>query len=401
ELMGTVIDPLGNPIFSTKSFTKPKQERELDQDVKGIAERSRVKEPLKTGVTLIDMMIPLGKGQKELLIGNRKTGKTSVLISIIKSQIQQGIIPIYTLIAKQQTDIKNLQQFFLKEGILDKCIIVASTVDDSPGLIFITPLTAFTIAEYFRDNGQDTVVILDDLSAHAKLYRQFSLLAKRFPGRESYPGDIFYTHAKLLERSGNFHHESGKDVSISCFPIVETVDSDLTAYISTNIMGMTDGHIFFDSNAFFQGHRPAINIPLSVSRVGKQTQSVLKRQITTEATLLLTQYEKMKNFSHFGAELSDKSKQILNTGEQLFELFNQHYSEVIPEDIQILMFGLVWKGFNAPEISQVSKLKKQLMKVYENKDGKKLIETMVQVENIPDLLKNITNKGKELFSYIT
>ncbi|MEI6533225.1 MAG: F0F1 ATP synthase subunit alpha [Candidatus Roizmanbacteria bacterium] len=342
ELLGQVIDPLGRPISHPEQFVSPAQRRDLYMNIDGIATRRNIQRPFITGMTVIDMMIPLGRGQKELIIGDRKTGKSSFLLTTIKKQIEEGTIIIYAAIARKKNDIKRLQEYFQQEKISDKVIIVATTAHDSPSLIYRTPYSAMTIAEYFREQGKDTLVVLDDLSAHAKFYREIALLSGRFPGRDSYPGDIFYVHARLLERCGNFFHPTKGEVSITALPVVEIVEGDLTGYVQTNIMGMTDGHIFFDSNAFYRGRRPAVDLFLSVTRVGKQTISPLRREINRELSSFLANYEKMQNYSQFGAELSAKVKNILKLGQKLYVFFNQHYNTIVPEDIQTVLFGMLW-----------------------------------------------------------
>ncbi len=215
-------------------------------------------------------------------------------MTTIKKQVYEGVVAIYAAIAKKKSDIKKLQEFFVQEKIMSNMIIVATSSYDSPSLIYQTPYAAMSIAEYFKDNGINTLLILDDLSTHAKFYRELSLLARRFPGRDSYPGDIFYTHSRLLERAGNFKSKKYGEVSITCLPVVEIVEGDFTGYISTNLMGITDGHIYLDTNIYFQGQRPAVNIPLSVTRVGRQTLDKLSREVNKELTSLLVEYNKLQ-----------------------------------------------------------------------------------------------------------
>ncbi|MFH0898108.1 MAG: F0F1 ATP synthase subunit alpha, partial [bacterium] len=253
ELLGQTINPLGDPLDENISFTKPSESRDVDSKSIGISGRQKITIPMTTGISLIDLLIPLGRGQRELIIGDRKTGKTAVLMTMIKNQVNEGVVAIYAAIAKRKSDIKKLQEFFVHEKIMDKVIIVATGSNDSQSLIYQTPYAAMSIAEYFRDQGINTLLILDDLSTHAKFYRELSLLARRFPGRDSYPGDIFYTHSKLLERAGNFKHPKVGEVSISCLPVIEIVEGDFTGYVSTNVMGITDGHIYLDSNIYYQG----------------------------------------------------------------------------------------------------------------------------------------------------
>lgn len=398
ELLGKIIDPLGNPFSTNSIFKKPKEYREIITDVQGIGGRARIKESFNTGVAVVDVMVPLGKGQKELVIGDRKTGKTSFLLSMIKNQIKYGTIAVYAAIGKRKSDIKKLKEFFKKEGLDEHVIIVASSSQDSPSLINLTPYSAMTIGEYFRDKGHDVVVMLDDLSTHAKFYREIALISKRFPGRESYPGDIFYTHARLLERAGNFKHPIKGEVTITCFPVAEIVEGDLTGYIATNLMGMTDGHIFFDSNVYYKGRRPAINLSLSVTRVGRQTQSALNREINREMTAFLGLYERMENFSHFGAELSEKIKTILRTGQKIYRFFNQNYSIVIPQQVQLVIFALIWaKVYDDLSDDFVDELQTKMLVAYENEQNKAFFNELVNAENLYKLLTNVTKKKEEIF----
>lgn len=384
ELAGQVIDPLGRAICSDARHQTLKERRVVDQKASGISSRTRITKNFETGVVVADMLIPLGRGQRELIIGDRKTGKTSFLLSAAKTQARQGVMIIYAAIGKKKSDIKKLQEFFREEKISDKVVLVASDSNDSPGLIHVTPYSAMTIAEYFRDLGRETLVILDDLSTHARFYREISLLAGRFPGRDSYPGDIFYVHSKLLERAGNFKM-GGKEVSITCLPVAETVEGDLTGYIATNLMGMTDGHIFFDSNVYSRGVRPAINIFLSVSRVGRQTQSLLKREINRALTAFLAEYDRRQNYSHFGAELSPQVVAQLQRGERLYEFFRQHYSEEIPQEVQLVLFALIWQDKLQ---DRVDVARNKLLERYEK--DKTLFQKALQAETLEQLIKNVS-----------
>lgn len=396
ELLGTVIDPLGTPITNPSGFIKPQEEREVEKEVEGIFKRARVKKSFLTGVTLVDMMIPLGKGQKELIIGDRKTGKTAFVLTAIKNQATAGTIIIYAAIAKKKSDIKKLTEFFIKEDILKKAVIVATSSHDSPSLIYLTPYAALALAEYFKDQGEDVLLILDDLSAHAKFYREIALLSRRFPGRDSYPGDIFYAHARIMERAGNFKHEKKGEASITCLPIVEIIEGDLTGYISTNVMGMTDGHIFFDSNVYYKGRRPAINLSLSVTRVGRQTQSNLGREINRKLTAFLSTYEGMQNFSHFGAELSEKTKGILRTGDKIYKFFDQYYSLIIPLEVQLVLFALIWsKALDQEPDEKVDYLRQRFVDAWsKSEETKKLFAEIANANTLYDLLNNV-NKNRE------
>lgn len=395
ELLGHVISPLGNDFATGKTFDSVTEERQIDTKAPGLAARARIKKPFHTGTAIIDMMVPIGKGQKQLIIGDRKTGKSSFLISTIKNQVRSGSLAIYAAIGKKKSDIKQLQDILQQEKIAGKAIVIASASNDSPSLIYITPYVAVTIAEYFRDAGEDVLLVLDDLTTHARFYREISLMIKNFPGRDSYPGDIFYAQARLLERTGNFTHPQKGDVAITCLPIVETVENDLTNYITTTFMGITDGHILFDSNMFHRGRRPAVNISFSVTRVGKQTQSAVQRSITRELHSFLTLYDKMQNLSHFGAELTDNVKNILGMGEKIYDFFDQHYSVIVPSEVQLILFSLLWIRIIEPSKSEVEAIRTQLIQVYQQTETKQFFNELMQVNTFNELLRNVSlNKDR-------
>lgn len=398
DMLGTVINPLGQPLSATEAVRKTTGLQEIHVLPLGIPHRKKIHEPFLTGTTLVDMMVPLGKGQKELVIGDRKTGKSAFVQTALRAQAKEGTITIYAAIAKKKSEIKNLHESLKATGSMATSIIVASSAQDSPSLINITPHTAMSIAEYFRDQGMNTLVILDDLTTHAKFYREISLIAKNFPGRDSYPGDIFYTHARLLERSGNFSHPKKGEVSITCLPLVETIEGDMTGYIVTNIMGMTDGHILFDSNEYYNGRRPAINISLSVTRVGRQTQSSLNRTITRELMSMLTLYDKMKNLSHFGAELTENVKNILSTGDKIYAFFDQPYTLVIPQDVQVILFGLLWLNYIDLTKENLIGIRLQLVKKLADPQYKTLVNDLLTCNTLNDLLGKITKHKEPLLA---
>jgi F-type H+-transporting ATPase subunit alpha len=399
ELLGHTINPLGIDIDTPIPTETFKEERPIDIKPLGIAHRVRITRPFQTGTSIIDMLTPLGKGQKELIIGDRKTGKSSFLFTTMKKQITSGALAIYATIGKKKSDIKHLQDLLEKEKLASRAIIVATNSSDSPSLIYLTPFTAITIAEYFRDQGEDVLLILDDLTTHARFYREISLLLKNFPGRDSYPGDIFYTNARLLERAGNFTHPTKGEVAITCFPIVETVEGDLTNYIVTTLMGITDGHIFFDSNIFYKGNRPAVNTSLSVTRVGKQTQSNVQRSITRELSSFLTLYDKMLNLSHFGAELTDNVKNILAMGEKISLFFEQNYTDIIPSEVQLILFSLLWIQLIDPDKTMLKAIQQTLLTEYtNNQEVQQLCNEIVQVNTFNELLRNVSLQKERIFA---
>ncbi len=342
-LLGKAIDPLGRSLYKSQPTGQFEEYRGIETLPPGIEHRAKITEPLVTGVTVVDMMVPLGKGQRELIIGDRKTGKTNFLMQTILNQTRQGTICIYAAIGKKKTDIKHIDDFIKRNNLQDRSMVVASSSTASAGVIYLTPYVAMTLAEYFKDQGRDVLIILDDLSIHAKFYREISLLGKNFPGRNSYPGDIFYTHGRLVERAGNFETEHGP-VSITCLPVAETVEGDISGYIQTNLMSMTDGHIYFDKDLFAQGRRPAVNTFLSVTRVGRQTQTSVRSGLNRELNSFLTLHEKTQSFVHFGAELSEGVKTTLAMGDKILDFFNQAPERILDLNSQIILFCLIWIG---------------------------------------------------------
>lgn len=344
ELLGQVISPLGTPLLGKlgKLATQP-----LERPMPTLFQRRRITFPLKTGVSIVDLMLPLGKGQRELIAGDRKTGKTNFALKTMRNQAKEGSIIVYAAIAKKTDEIKRMYQFCEQSGITQQVVIVASFPQEAASVISMTPNTAMSIAEYFRDQGRDVVVIFDDLTNHAKYYRELALLGRRFPGRDSYPGDIFYEHARLLERGGSFINpkDPEKTVSITCLPLAETSDSNLTDYIISNLISITDGHLLFDTSLFQQGRRPAIHTALSVTRVGKQTQTPLQRDMTRKLSTFLNKFEKAKNLTHFAAEISPESQRLLQVGKILLSYFDETGELSVPSSVQLIMISMIWQGW--------------------------------------------------------
>lgn len=345
ELLGKSINPFGQPLNASTTIEHPKISRPIDISPTGINTRARIEQSFETGVTLVDMLVPLGKGQRELVIGDRKTGKTSFLYQTILKQAGLGTICIYAGIGKKKTDIKKIEAFFTSAGIEDNTVLIATSSEDPAGVIYLTPYAAMTLAEYFRDEGHDVLVVMDDLFTHAKFYREIMLIGKRFPGRNAYPADIFYTHARLLERAGNFVLPNGSEHAITCLPVVESVEGDIAGFIQTNLMSMTDGHIYFDIDMFGKGNRPAINPFVSVSRVGRQTQSPLRLTLNRELISFLTLHRKLESYSHFSAEAGPDIKRTLQVAERIFAFFSQGANEVKSLDLQIVIFCLLWMDY--------------------------------------------------------
>lgn len=403
ELLGNIINPLGNSLETTKPFKKPAGSGYINAEPSGIINRTAINRQFETGVSLVDLIVPLGHGQRELIIGDRKTGKTSFLLQSVLTQAKQGKICVYASIASKKLTVKNHKDFFEANGIMNKIVIISSSADDPAGIIFLTPYVAMTVAEYFRDEGNDVLLVLDDLSRHAKFSREIALLSKRFPGRNSYPGDIFYSHASLLERAGNFITKKGEK-SITCLPVVETIQGDLSGYIQTNIMSMTDGHLYFDSDLFAKGRRPAINPFLSVTRVGRQTQTITQREINREILSFLNLYEKMQNFTHFGAELNEGTKVTLAVGDEIIRFFSQNTSTIIPIKVQVLLFCLLWNRVmqnSSSSNDQRHDIQKAINSYEKNKDVRKEIDDIItNAASFNGLLGILKQKGDKILADI-
>lgn len=399
ELLGTLIDPFCHPLDGLRKIENVKETRRIYSAIPGIAQRQKIDQQFETGVSLVDMLVPLGKGQRELIIGDRKTGKTNFLLQTIQNQAKKGVVCIYAAVGKKKHDVKIAEDYFRANKVMQNVIIMAAFVDSPASNIFISPYSAMTLAEYFRDNGQDTLLVIDDLNTHAKFYREISLLGKRFPGKNAYPADIFYVHASLLERAGNFKHADGKSVSITCLPVAETVQGDITGFVQTNIMSMTDGHIYFDTDLFTKGRRPAINHSISVTRVGRQTQTNLQRTVSRELTSFLTLLDKIENFAHFGAETSSTIKNTLNTGQEIIAFFDQTSEIILDENLQIFLFSLLWFGvWRGKTVEQMKADMAKIMTHYQGSEPyRKQIEDLIKPsESLNGLLTELGKSYAEL-----
>jgi F-type H+-transporting ATPase subunit alpha len=339
-LLGEIIDPLGRGIFGVIGERSSAERRELDQPPLGIERREDIWDPFETGVVIVDTLVPLGKGQRELVIGDRKIGKTFFLQSAILTHAKRGGICVYAGIARRAADIYAMRAFVETNQITQQLVMVTTVASDPSGMVFITPYAAMTVAEYFRDQGKDVLCVLDDLTIHAKYYREIGLLSHRYPGRSAYPGDIFYTHARLMERAGNF--DKG---SITCLPVAETVLSDIRGYIQTNLMSMTDGHVFFSQDMFNKGIRPAVDPFLSVTRVGRQTRSPLLRDIGGQVTSFLVHYQRLQKLVHFGGELSGDVKRSLALGDQIWAFFNLNQAGIWPLAVAAILLTTIMANY--------------------------------------------------------
>ena len=319
--LGRIVNALGAPIDG-KGEIKADDYRAIEQEAPGIVDRQSVSQPMETGILAIDSMLPIGRGQRELIIGDRQTGKTSIAIDTILNQKGKDVICIYVAIGQKASTVAKLVNTLKKHGAMDYSIVLSSTASESASLQYIAPYAGTALAEYFMYKGKDVLIVYDDLSKHAVAYRALSLLLERSPGREAYPGDVFYLHSRLLERSSKLSDELGGG-SITALPIIETQDGDVSAYIPTNVISITDGQIFLESDLFFSGMRPAINVGVSVSRVGGAAQAKAMKKAAGTIRIDLAQYREMEVFTQFSSDLDDTTKEQLQYGKGLMELLKQ------------------------------------------------------------------------------
>ncbi|MBC7707997.1 F0F1 ATP synthase subunit alpha [Polaromonas sp.] len=323
ELIGRVVDPLGNPLDGGPAI-KTKQNSRVERTAPGVLDRKSVHEPLMTGLIAIDAIVPIGRGQRELIIGDRQTGKTAIAVDTMVNQYRQktGVINVYVAIGQKASKVAALQERLKREGVMDQTIIVATSPADPAAMLYLAPYTGAAIGEYFRDNAQHALIIYDDLTKHAAAYRQMSLLLRRPPGREAYPGDVFYLHSRLLERAAKLSDELGAG-SLTALPIIETQAGDISAYIPTNVISITDGQIFLETNLFYQGIRPAISVGLSVSRVGGAAQTKAIKAVGGGLKLSLAQFRELAAFAQFSTDLDAETRQTIERGQRLTELLKQ------------------------------------------------------------------------------
>ncbi len=378
-LLGRSVNALGVPIDGKGTLAKSKtdQEKEIDTPAPGIEHREFITQQFMTGLTMIDSLIPLGKGQREMVLGDARSGKTSFLISTILNQKYSNTICVYASIGKPVAEVRNLIDTLGAQGALPYTVIVAAASSDPAPLIFITPHTALTIAEYFQKQGRDVLIILDDLGNHAKIHREISLLSDRSPGRESYPGDIFYQHAHLLERAGNFKKSAGGG-SITALPVMEINLNDFTTLIPTNLMGMTDGHLLFKSSLSLQGQFPSVDTSVSVTRVGNQTQDRLQNKLATRTKTLLAEATQIETVARFSSELPFATQLMLRQKEQITELLQQPVGTFIPKEIQIILLAL-------PLTHIFPEMNKAFMQRYKAK----IIEAFLKIPALSQIIKSL------------
>ena len=388
NLLGRVVDALGNPIDGKGDLDKKLERKRVDVKAPGIIPRKSVSQPMQTGLKAIDSLIPIGRGQRELIIGDRQTGKTAVAIDTIINQKEinksgdekDKLYCIYVAIGQKRSTVAQIVKSLEDAGAMEYTTIVSATASDPAPLQFLAPYTGCTMGEYFRDNGMHALIIYDDLSKQAVAYRQMSLLLRRPPGREAYPGDVFYLHSRLLERAAKLNDDKGGG-SLTALPIIETQAGDVSAYIPTNVISITDGQIFLETELFNQGIRPAVNVGLSVSRVGSAAQTKAMKKVAGSIKLELAQYREMAAFAQFGSDLDASTQKLLNRGSKLTELLKQDQYSPMPVAQQVIAVFSGVRGFlDDVDLSKIKIIEKQ---IYEEIKS-----------NSPEIIDSINNTGK-------
>jgi len=385
EMLGRVVSPLGEPLDG-KGKIEAKNHVPVERKALGVIQRQPVKEPLATGIKAIDSMIPIGRGQRELIIGDRQTGKTAVAIDTIINQKGKDVICIYVAIGQKASTVRKVVQTLEEHDALDYSIIVAANASDPAPLQYIAPYSGAAIGEYFRDNGRHALIIYDDLSKHAWSYRQVSLLLRRPPGREAYPGDVFYLHSRLLERAAKLSDDLGGG-SLTALPIIETQAGDVSAYIPTNVISITDGQIFLESDLFFSGVRPAINAGISVSRVGGNAQIKAMKQVAGRLRLDLAQYRELEAFAKFGSDLDKATQQQLRRGERLVEVLKQdQYVQMSSEKQVVIIYAATHGYLDEINIDEIKRFEKEFLEYLEVKNPK-LLPNLAEKKEIDEKIE--------------
>ncbi|NLY77168.1 MAG: F0F1 ATP synthase subunit alpha [Tissierellia bacterium] len=381
-MIGRVVNALGQPIDGKGPINATKF-RPIERIAPGVITRESVNQPLQTGIKSIDSMFPIGRGQRELIIGDRQTGKTAIAIDTIINQRDQDVICIYVAIGQKRSTVAQIVDVLEKHGAMDYTIVVSATASETAPLQYIAPYAGVSMAEEFMDNGKDVLIVYDDLSKHAAAYRSMSLLLRRPPGREAYPGDVFYLHSRLLERSAKLNKDYGGG-SITALPIVETQAGDISAYIPTNVISITDGQIFLETDLFFAGFRPAINTGLSVSRVGGAAQIKAIKKVAGSLKLELAQYRDLAAFAQFGSELDKETKAQLEQGERIMEILKQpQYSPVRVEYQVIIFYVAINKYLLDIPVNRIRQFEKELLQFVDN-NYPEIVESIKETKDITE-----------------
>ncbi len=402
-LLGRVVDSLGNPIDG-KGPIESSEMRRVDVKAPGIIPRQSVNEPMQTGLKAIDSLIPIGRGQRELIIGDRQTGKTAVAVDTILNQKEvnasgdenEKLYCIYVAIGQKRSSVAQIVKTLEENGALEYSIVVAATASEPAPLQFLAPFTGCAMGEFFRDNSMHALVVYDDLSKQAVAYRQMSLLLRRPPGREAYPGDVFYLHSRLLERAAKLNDDNGGG-SLTALPIIETQANDVSAYIPTNVISITDGQIFLETDLFFQGIRPAVNVGLSVSRVGSAAQTKAMKKVAGSIKGELAQYREMAAFSQFGSDLDASTQKLLARGERLTELLKQgQFSPLATEEQVVLLYAGVNGYMDTIEVNEISDFENQLMDSIK-KDYANILDDIKSSNTLSDENEELLKKALDSF----
>lgn len=384
KLLGMVVDSLGNPIDGNKKV-KGAKSYPHERVAPGVMTRKSVSVPLQTGILAIDALVPIGRGQRELIIGDRQTGKTAIALDTIINQKGQDVICIYVGIGQREAKIARVHELLKEHGALDYTIIVSASAASSAALQFLAPYAGVALAEYFMEQGKDVLIVYDDLSKHAVAYREMSLLLRRPPGREAYPGDVFYLHSRLLERACRLNESNGGG-SITALPIIETLSGDVSAYIPTNVISITDGQIFLDSTLFYKGIRPAINIGISVSRVGGAAQTKIMKKIAGKIKLELAQYYELEAFAQFASDLEESSKKQLIRGRRIIEVLKQRNLSPFALWQEVLLIYAVVNGYlDSYEPSEINTVTMKLLATAEVSSKKMITAVMEKKELTPEV----------------
>jgi len=396
ELLGRVIDPLGNPIDG-KGGIKAESRYEVEKIAPGVIERKSVSESLQTGIKAIDAMIPIGRGQRELIIGDRQTGKTAIALDAVVNQKNKGVVCVYVAIGQKESKSARIFSELEERGAIKQMIFLQAGASDPASMLFLAPFAGAAIAEFFMDQGKDVLIIYDDLSKHAAAYREISLLLRRPPGREAYPGDVFYLHSRLLERACRRDEEYGGG-SITALPIIETQAGDVSAYIPTNVISITDGQIYLETDLFHQGIRPALNVGLSVSRVGSAAQVPAMKKVSGKLRLELAQFRELQSFAQFSSDLDTETKKQIERGKRVVEVLKQDEFKPLQMEKQIAILYAVTNGFldNIP----LEKVKDFEESLFDNIDshGKKYLES---IRKDWDLTKQVENELKKILEKVS
>ena len=401
-VVGRVVDPIGAPLDG-KGPIPAKEFRRVEVRAPGVIERQPVREPLQTGIKAIDAMIPIGRGQRELIIGDRQTGKTAIAVDTIINQKGQNVICIYVAVGQKRSTVARVIKIFEESGAMAYSIIVSATASDPASLQYLAPYAGVSMGEYFRDTGRHALIIYDDLSKHATAYRQLSLLLRRPPGREAYPGDVFYLHSRLLERAAKFSKEKGGG-SLTALPIIETQAGDVSAYISTNVISITDGQIYLGSDLFYSGIRPAINVGLSVSRVGGSAQIKAMKAVAGSLRLDLAQYREMAAFAQFGSELDKATQAQLARGQRMVELLKQGQYQPMPVENQVISIFAGTNGYlDDVPVNRIRQFEEELL-AYVTREHPKIQRDIVAKGKLDDELttglRNMLTKFKSKLGYL-